>query len=407
METTTRGPAGVFHSSEFRRYYAGQALSYLGDGLRTLTIPLLVFHVTGSAVSLGVTFALELLPFAAFSLLGGSLADRLDRRRLMLGADAMRFLIMALFTLALWRGVLTLPLIYAGVVLLSVCAAIFLGAQASSIPYLLGKHRAKAAVAALIATEQGVNLIAPPIGGAIFGLAGALPTLAINAVTYLTSQLSLASVASFGPERPGGFPSLREIGRDVGTGFRFVFADRVMRTLTLSSTAINAVAIFGFVAMIPYLKHEFGATDQLVGAAFGCFALGSVAGSLVAGRTHWPFGRALAIAYVVDALAWLPVYWARSLWLAIAAVSVCAACGAYEVTAIVGWRMRIIPEELVGRVFGVIRLLVLVGMVPASILGGAIADRWGPRTVMGLSGVAFLLLALSLAASRAVLSERR
>ena len=165
-------------------------------------------------------------------------------------------------------------------------------------------------------------------------------------LTYLTSQVSMASVASFGPERPGGFPSLREIGHDVGTGFRFVFADRAMRTLTLSSTAINAVAIFGFVAMIPYLKREFGATDQLVGIAFGCFALGSVAGSLVAGRTHWPFGRALAIVYVVDALAWLPVYWARSLWLAVAAVSACAACGAYEVTAIVGWRMRVIPQEL-------------------------------------------------------------
>ena len=119
MVRTARRTRSVFHSSEFRRYYAGQALSYLGDGLRTLVIPLLVFHLTGSAVSLGLTFALELLPFAVFSLLGGSLADRLDRRRLMLGADAVRFAIMALFTLALWRGVLSLPLLYAGVVLLA------------------------------------------------------------------------------------------------------------------------------------------------------------------------------------------------------------------------------------------------------------------------------------------------
>jgi MFS family permease len=407
MDTTTRGTASVFRSSAFRRYYAGQALSYLGDGLRTLAIPLLVFHLTGSAVSLGLTFALELLPFAAFSLLGGSLADRLDRRMLMLGSDAVRFLVMALFTVALWRGVLTLPLLYAGVVLLAVCAAIFLGAQTSSIPYLVGKDRAKAAVATLVATEQGVNLIAPPLGGAIFGLFGALPALAINAVTYLTSQVSLATVASFGPERPGGFPSLHEIGRDVGTGFRFLFAERVMRRLTLSSAAMNAVAIFGFVAMIPYLKREFGASDQLVGAAFGCFALGSVAGSVVAGRTHWPFGRALVTVFVLDALAWLPVIWTHSLAVAVAAVSACAACGAYEVTAIVSWRMRVIPEELVGRVFGVVRLLVIVGMVPGSLLGGIVADRWGVRAVMGLSGAAFLVLALALATSRPVLSERR
>lgn len=407
MVRTARPPQSVFQSSEFRRYYAGQALSYLGDGLRTLVVPLLVFHLTGSAVSLGLTFALELLPFALFSLLGGSLADRLDRRKLMLGADAVRFAIMALFTLALWRGVLSLPLLYAGVVLLAICAAIFLGAQASSIPFLLGKERAKAAVAALVATEQGVNLIAPPLGGAIFGLVGALPALAINAVTYLASQVSIASVATFGPERPGGFPPLALIGHDIRDGFRIVMGDATMRTLTLSSTAINAVAIFGFVAMIPFLKREFGATDQIVGIAFGCFSLGSVAGSLVAGRTHWPFGRALVTAYVLDALFWLPIIWTHSLAVAIGAVSLCAGCGAYEITSIVAWRMRVIPADMVGRVFGVIRLLVLVGMVPASILGGVVADSWGPRAVMALSGGLFLMLALGLGGSRALLSDRR
>jgi MFS family permease len=407
MATIARRAESAFGSSAFRRYYAGQALSYLGDGLRTLAIPLLVFHLTGSAVSLGVTFALEILPFAFFSLVGGSLADRLDRRRLMLIADGVRFTIMALFTFALWRGALTLPLLYIGVVLLAICAAVFLGAQASSIPYLLGVDRAKSAVAALSATEQAVNLIAPPVGGAIFGLVGALPALAINAVTYLCSQFSIASVATFGPDEPGGFPPLDAIARDVRDGFRFVMHDRVMRTLTLNATALNTVGIFGFVAMIPYLKREFGATDQIVGIAFGCFALGSLAGALVAGRTHWPFGRALIVAYICDALAWLPTIWSPNIWLAVGSVSICAACGAYEITSIVAWRMRVIPEEMIGRVFGVIRLLVLVGMFPGSLLGGVLTDAFGPRAVMGVSGVAFLLLALNLTLSRAVRAERR
>lgn len=407
MATLAQRSESVFRSSSFRRFYAGQALSYLGDGLRTLVIPLLVFHLTGSAASLGVTFALELLPFALFSLVGGSLADRLDRRTLMLGADAIRFLVMAAFTSALWRGWLTLPLLYGGVVVLSICAAIFLGAQSSSIPYLLGKARAKAAVAALTATEQGVNLIAPPLGGALFGIMGALPVLAINAGTYLTSQLSIASVRSFGPERPGRIPRPTDVRLDVGLGFRFAMGDRVLRTVTLNQTALNTVGIFGFVAMIPYLKHEFGATDQLVGIAFGCFALGSVIGSLVAGRTHWPFGRALVIAYIIDAVAWLPTYWARSFALAVGALMICTAAGAYEITSIISWRMRVIPEEMVGRVFGVVRMLVLIGMIPGSILGGLCADRFGPRIVLLISGVAFLLLACNLAASKAVLAERR
>jgi MFS family permease len=407
MVTTVRRTESVFRSSAFRRYYAGQALSYVGDGLRTLAIPLLVFHLTGSAVSLGVTFALELLPFALFSVIGGSLADRLNRRNLMLAADSVRFVIMSLFVLALWRGVLTLPLLYIGVVLLAICAAIFLGAQSSSIPFLLGKDRAKGAVAALVATEQGVNLVAPPLGGAIFALAGALPALALNATTYLASLASIASVRSFGPERPGGFPELIEIVDDARAGFRFVMGDRVMRTLTLSATAMNTAAIFGFVAMIPYLKTQFGATDQAVGIAFGCFAAGSVTGSLVAGRTHWPFGRSLVIAYVLDGVCWMPIVWVHSIGLAVACVTLCAGFGAYEITAIVSWRMRVIPEAMIGRVFGVIRLLVLVGMFPGAILGGEVADHFGTRFVMLISGLAFLLLALNLAFSRSVLAERR
>jgi MFS family permease len=397
----------VFRSPEFRRFYAGQALSYVGDGLRTLAIPLLVFHLTGSAVSLGVTFALELLPFAAFSVIGGSLADRLDRRRLMIGCDALRFIIMVVITVALWRGVLTLTLVYASVSLLAVAGAVFLGAQSSSIPYLLGKDRAKAAVAALVATEQGVNLVAPPLGGALFGLVGALPALAVNALTYVTSQVAISSVASFGPEAPSGFPDAAEIGRDIAAGWRFLWRDPAMRVLTLSQMVINGIGIFGFVAMIPYLKREFGASDQLVGIAFGCFAVGSVAGSLIAGRTHWPFGRALLVAYVLDGLLWLPTIWTHHLAIAIAAVSCCSVCGAYQVTAIVSWRMRVIPEEMVGRVFGVVRLFVVIGMFPGSLLGGTLADRLGTRPVMAISGFGFLLLTVALSAATSLREDRR
>ncbi len=212
----------IFRSSAFRRFYAGQALSYVGDGLRTLAIPLLVFHLTGSAVSLGITFALELLPFAVFSLVGGSLADRLDRRRLMIACDALRFAIMALFVLALWRGFLTLTLIYTGVALLAVCGAVFLGAQSSSIPYMLGKDRAKAAVAALVATEQGVNLVAPPLGGAIFGLFGALPGARSQRAGRLPDLAGLDRVGRLvrAGSRRAGFRGLHEIAHDVVAGWR-------------------------------------------------------------------------------------------------------------------------------------------------------------------------------------------
>jgi MFS family permease len=407
MATVTARTASVFHSSGFSRFYAGQTLSYLGDGLRTLAIPLLVFRLTGSATAIGITWGLELLPYAFVSLIAGSLADRVDRRRLMIACDALRFAVMAAFCVLFATGHLTLPMIYAGVLVLAVGGSVFLGAQTPSIPFLLGKDNAKGGVAALQATEQTVNLVAPPLGGVLFAVVGPLPALAINAITYLTSQIAIASVRTFGPERPGGLPTPREIAADVAAGWRFLFADATMRVLSVANLGFNFVGTIGFVALIPYFKRAFGAGDHVVGIAFGCFAAGAAVGSVIAGRTHWKLGPAILITYLIDGVGWLPLPWTHSLWIAIAGVTFSSMCSGYAITTIVSWRMRIIPGDMVGRVFGVIRLVVLVGILPGSIIGGWLADHAGVRTTMLVSALGYLALTIIVAFSRTVREERR
>ena len=191
MGAVARGAPSVFASRAFRRYFAGQSLSYIGDGLRLLSVPLLAYHLTHSALSTGTALICEFAPFSLFALVGGSLADRVDRRRLMLGCDAVRFLVMSCFAITYALHVLTLPMIYGGLVIISICAAGFLGGQASSIPYLLGRDQATKGIAILMTAENTSNLITPAIGGALFAYFGPLPALTINALTYLASQLSL------------------------------------------------------------------------------------------------------------------------------------------------------------------------------------------------------------------------
>lgn len=407
MATVTARPASVFRSSAFARFYAGQTFSYLGDGLRTLAIPLLVFRLTGSATAVGWTWGLELAPYAVMSMIAGSLGDRVDRRRLMLTCDMLRFTVMALFTVLFATGHLTVSMIYAGVVVLAIGGSMFLGAQTASIPYLLDKDRTKGAVAALQATEQSVNLVAPPIGGTLFGLFGPLPALAINALTYLTSQVAIASVRTFGPDDPGKLPTLRQIGGDIAAGWRLLFADRTMMMLSFTSCAFNFVGSIGYVALIPYFKRAFTAGDQVVGIAFGCFSAGAALGSYVAGRTHWAFGPAIIIANLADGFGWLPLPWTHSIWVAIAGVAFSSFCAGYGITSIIAWRLRVIPEEFVGRVFGVVRLVVLAGILPGSILGGWFADHIGVRATMMISALGYMAFTIVLAFSRTVRAERR
>jgi MFS family permease len=392
MSTRARS---VFSNRSFSLFYTGQALSFVGDGLRIIAIPLLVYHLTGSALAIGVTYALELGPFALFGLLGGSLADRIDRRRLMIVCDFIRFFVLALFAAGYAFGFLNLWLLYSGIVAISISAAIFLGGQSSTIPYLLGKERVTKAMSALLVTEQSLQMIVPPIGGALFAVIGPLPALAINAFTYLCSQISIASVHTCGPDRPSGLPSLREIGADIVAGFRFLFAEPALRAVATSSLLFNFFGFMTGAVFIPFLKRDFGASDLTVGYALGVGAIGAVAGSWLGGRLphNWPFGRVLITAYVIDGLLFVPVMISHNLIVVIVFLTLTNGCVLLEITQIVGWRVRLMPEDMIGRVSGAARLISLAGTVPGAILGGALADHYGARVPIIVSGIGYLAIA--------------
>jgi MFS family permease len=399
----------VFRNRSFSLFYAGQAFSYIGDGLRIIAIPLLVYHLTGSALSVGVTYALELGPFALFGLVGGSLADRLDRRMLMIGCDALRFLVMAFFAVGYATRVLTLPALYTGIVAISIAAAVFVGGQASTIPYLLGKHRATKAMSALLAAEQLSQTILPPVGGALFALVGPLPALIANACTYLVSQMSIAAVPSLGPDAPGRLPSLRVIGSDVAVGFRSMWADPALRTFSGISLAFNFFGLMAGAVLIPFLKRDFGASDAVVGYSLGVGAVGAVVGSWVAGHVphSWPYGRMMIVAYALDGLLFLPVMFTHNLAIAVTFLALTNGCVLFEIAQLIGWRMRIISEDLVGRVSGAARFIALLGTVPGALAGGALADHYGARFAVQFAGYGYLAMALTIAAFPSIRHERR
>jgi MFS family permease len=403
------GAPSVFASSAFRRYFAGQSLSFVGDGLRLLSVPLLAYHLTHSALSTGTALICEIAPFSIFALVGGSLADRVDRRRLMIACDAVRFTIMALFAIGYAFHVLTLPMIYGGLVIVSICAAGFLGGQSSSIPYLLGSERATKAVAVLIAAENASNLITPAIGGAIFAYFGPLPALTINACTYLASQISLATIPSLGPDRAAGMPTLRHLLADVALGYRQLWGDLGMRAQAAYAFVFNVFGFGGYSILIPFLKKTFAASDQQVGIFFGISAAGALAGAVLAARfsERWPFGRVLVVSYLLDTLIFVPVVFVKSIWAAAFFWATSNALANFEIAQVIGFRIRVTPEHMVGRVMGAVRLFVLAGIAPAVLLFGWVADHRSPHDAMVVAAFGFLVVAAGAALTPAIRNETR
>lgn len=358
-------------------------------------------------MSLGITYALEWLPFGLFGLVGGSLADRLDRRTLMIWCDLTRGVVVATFAAGYHFGFLQLWMLYAGMAIISGTGAIFMGGMASSIPYVLGKERATRAVSMLFATEQTVNSIAPPLGGALFDIVGPLPALLVNAATYVVSFGAIRSTRTLGPDEPGTMPSPADIARDIGLGMRFLWADPAMRLTTLALFCWNTFGMVFAVAMIPMLKREFHASGLQVGLTFGFSAGGAVLGSLAASRLRLTVGPTIILAYGAGALAMVPLAFLHSLPLFIFFSALAAVFGTLGVTEVVGWRMRVIPQDMIGRVFGAVRLFVVGGGLPGSLVAGWMIESYGVRVALEVAEAGCLLVALALALSPLLWRERR
>jgi MFS family permease len=399
----------IFASRGFRRYFAGQSLSFVGDGLRLLSVPLLAYHLTHSALSTGAALICEVAPFSLFALVGGSLADRLDRRKLMIGCDAVRFAVMSFFAIAYAVHILTLPMIYGGLVIISICAAGFLGGQSSSIPYLLGRKQSTKAIAMLLAAESTSNLVTPAIGGALFAYLGPLPALTINALTYLGSQLSLVAIPSLGPEKTTGLPTLRHFLSDIALGYRALWADLGMRAQAFVAFSLNIFGFGCYAILIPFLKKGFDATDQQVGFFFAISAVGAIGGASVAARygDRWPLGRSLTRAYLIDALLFIPVVLVSNIWLAAFFWASSNALANFEIAQIIGFRMRVTPEHMVGRLMGAVRLLVLAGMAPSVTFFGWVADHRSPHVAMSIACIGTAVVAIAAFLTPAIRNEPR
>ena len=182
-----------------------------------------------------------------------------------------------------------------------------------------------------------------------------------------------------------------------------------MRAQAIAALALNTLGFGGYAILIPFLKHDFAATDAQVGIFFSMSAAGAVGGSILAGRIdrRWPFGKMLTIAYAIDALIFTPILIAPNMWVAAFFWMLASAASTFEVSQILGWRLRVIPEALVGRTFGAVRLFVLLGIAPGVLGFGWIADHVSPYAAMCASALGFVLIAAIAITSPAIRNESR
>lgn len=372
----------------FNGLWFGTGAANLGDGMVLFVLPLLAIAVDATAGGVAAVTAALTLAWPVFGLHAGWIVDRVDRRTLLATVNVVRGLLLAGVTAAYLTDVLSLPLILVAAVLLGVAETLVDTALTSTIPMVVepaGRSRANARIEATINVTN--QLAGPPLAGLLAAATLALATGA-SAALYV---LAVGGVLMMTLRRTGTGSASADAGADAGrvrgelvAGFRFLWRQPVVRTLTLFTAAMNAVWAVATALLVVYAVEPgpLGLTAAQYGLLLMAMAVGGLLASvLVEPLRRWAGTTRLMIADAVGTVLFvLPVAVDAGIW-AVAAGAVVAGAGSSIWRILAGTiRQNLSPPELLGRIYSASRMISW-GVIPASAaLAGVVAELWSLRT---------------------------
>ncbi|HEU0027406.1 MAG TPA: MFS transporter [Ktedonobacterales bacterium] len=385
--------SSLWRNRDYLLLWSGQALSDIGGAVSELAFPLLVLAVTHSAAQAGFVEALRALPALFMTLPAGALVDRWDRRRIMLVCDSVRALSFASIPVAYVLGRLTIWQLCAVALLEGAFRVLFNLAKTTAVARVVTRAQLTAAVAQDEFVEGTTGLVGPSLSGALYTLGAMVPFLA-DVVSYIISLATLALIRTpFQGERA---PTPRNMWADIGSGARWVWRQPFILTMTLMMGA-GAFVHPGATLITIILAQRAGASAWMIGLIFAAFGVGAILGSWLTPR----LGRQLTVGQSILVSRW---YYALS-WPFYALTPFPAALGAItfgagiveplEDVAYFSHRLRLIPEDMQGRVISVCRLVPGVLRPLGLALTGFVIQQFGVMPAIWLGWV-WLLVATGL-----------
>lgn len=390
---TRAGVEPLGRNRDFRVVLGTEAISALGDAVTSLALPLLVLAVTGSGSAIAAVGAITALADLLFATPAGVLADRGDRKRLMIGADLGRALLTALVPLSVLAGWPTLAVVVLVTAPMSVLRAVFRAASIAAIPDLVGRPNLARANALLETVASTAFIVGPSIAGLLATAIGPAAALAIDALSYAVSAGGLLLVrralrAPTRSSRPGMLAEIRE-------GMAFVAHHRVLRAAILLFSLYTASTVGLTAALVVRVTRDLAEPAVVLSTLVTAIAVGALAGALAAPRvvTHAGFGRTLVGCVAVNGgclIALAGLDWVRVM------LAPAALFGATEGVLMVSYvtlRSAQSPDELLGRIGSTARTVSL-GLQPVGfLLCGILLATAGAAITMVAMAAALCLIA--------------
>jgi MFS family permease len=359
--------------------WVGQGLSFVGDAVSMIALVVLVVQITGSASAVGGALVARLLPTLA-SPLAGVLADRLDRRVVLVVSDLIRAAL--ILGLVFARD---LAVIYGLVFLMGLARTFFNPTIRAAFPSVVGEGDLTRANALISGTFSVSETVGPALGGVLIATVGVNAAFVLDSATYLISAAFLSHIPFPRPQREDG----GAFGRDLKAGFSYLAGARVPLGIVIGVFLTVLTINITIPAEVFLAKKTFGAGDAGYGLLVGLFGGGMILGSAMIGALG-------------DRVSLLPLYFLGVFTSALALVGTglspafVFALGALTIAGVANGidnvttdtiLQKMVPDAFLGRVFAVRFLGFGVGEVLAYLLGGTIVDASGTRFTYLLAGV--------------------
>jgi MFS family permease len=278
-----RSSLTLLRQRNFFLFWAGQSVSKVGNGIYQVGLAWAVYHLTGSTAAMGIVLAANAIPEIALALFGGTLADRLPRRAVVLTADSAAGLVTWGLTVVSARHGLSLPLLIVAAILLGVVTAFYRPAYSAMNRDLIPQDDFRAANALLSVSGNAARVLGPAVGGLAYGLGGTTLVFGIDAASF--SVAVLAMLVTRTRWRPGTAQQ-QSLIRELMTGLRYAVTTRWLLLVLAISLIANFACLAPFFVLLPDLVRIHHDGVSTLGLLTSAEVVASIAGALILGRLH-------------------------------------------------------------------------------------------------------------------------
>ncbi len=366
----------LWRNSDYVGWWTGNTISALGTSVSAIAYPMLVLSLTGSVAKAGFIGSANLIGILVTTLWGGALADRVSRRAILVLGPLAQALVLGGVALLIRSGHTDLPLLAVAAALSGLCAGVVLGASTPALARIVPMERLPAANGQAMTRDLAAQLLGAPLGGALFALARSVPFLA-DGISFVFAALGALHIRTpLGPDRVDQRQRASML-RDVGEGIGFVRDQPFLRFVVVMASVLNMINQAFLLLLIGLVVYR-GGSPGMVGVCVAMTVVGGLIGSLFASRVvaRVPARAVLCGGIAIFTIAVVAIAVVPAAWQIAAVVCVAEVATVPANVVLQSYVMRIVPDQLLGRVAAVNRF-------------GAYALEWAGPLVAGLLTVLF------------------